>query len=212
MLTWYFALSLLPVADAVSLTLLGPVFVAIGAMWFLGESVTRGRWLGIVIATSGAMVIIRPGFESVGLGTSLVIVSTATVSVSRLVAKSLARTDRTPTIVGYLSLFMMPMTLVPALTVWTWPTITDYGLLALVGGLGTLAHIFHIRAYKLADVSRVEPAMFMRVVWAAVLGLVVFAEFPDVWTWIGAAIVVSGTTCIARKEPVRSEHAGESLP
>ena len=75
-----------------------------------------------------------------------------------------------------------------------------------------MAHIFYIRAYKLADVSRVEPAMFMRVVWAALLGLVVFAEFPDVWTWMGAAIVVSGTTYIARREPVRSEHAGESLP
>jgi len=212
MLTWYVALSLLPVADAVSLTLLGPVFVAIGAMWFLGESVTRGRWLGIAIATSGAMVIIRPGFESVGIGTALVITSTATVSVSRLVAKNLARTDRTPTIVGYLSLFMTPLTLVPALTVWTWPTLTQYGLLAMVGGLGTLAHILYIRGYKLADVSRVEPAMFMRVVWAAVLGLLVFAEFPDLWTWIGAAIVVAGTTYIARKEPVRSQHAGESLP
>jgi drug/metabolite transporter (DMT)-like permease len=212
MLTWYIALSILPVADAVSLTLMGPVFVAVGAMWFLGESVTRRRWIGIAIAITGAMVIIRPGFETVGLGTVLVLVSTATVSVSRLVAKSLARTDRTPTIVGYLSLFMTPMTLVPALTVWSWPTMPQYGLLALVGGLGTLAHIFYIRAYKLADVSRVEPAMFMRVVWSAILGLLVFAEFPDAWTWIGAAIVVTGTTYIARKEPVRSEHTGESLP
>ena len=212
MLTWYVALSLLPVADAVSLTLVGPVFVALGAMWFLGEKVTHRRWLGIAIATAGAMVIIRPGFVSVGLGTALVFVSTSTVSVSRLIAKSLSRTDRTPTIVGYLSLFMTPMTLIPALPVWTWPTITQFGLLALVGGLGTLAHIFYIRAYKLADVSRVEPAMFMRVVWAALIGLIVFAEFPDFWTWVGAAIVVSGTTYIARKEPVRSEHAGESLP
>ena len=212
MLTWYVALSILPVADAVSLTLIGPVFVALGAMWFLGESVTRRRWLGIFIATSGAAVIIRPGFESVGIGTVLVLVSTATVSVSRLVAKNLSRTDRTPTIVGYLSLFMTPMTLIPAIPVWTWPTLNQFGLLAMVGGLGTLAHVLYIRGYKAADVSRVEPAMFMRVVWAALLGLVVFAEFPDVWTWIGAAIVVSGTTYIARKEPVRSEHAGESLP
>lgn len=212
MLTWYVALSLLPVADAVSLTLIGPVFVALGAMWFLGESVTRRRWFGIAIATAGAMVIIRPGFQSVGVGTALVITSTATVSVSRLVAKSLARTDRTPTIVGYLSLFMTPLTLIPALPVWTWPTIQQYGYLALVGGLGTLAHVFYIRAYKLADVSRVEPAMFMRVVWAALIGLVVFAEFPDLWTWIGAAIVVSGTTYIARKEPVRSQATGDALP
>ena len=212
MLAWYVALSLLPVADAVSLTLIGPVFVALGAMWFLGETVTRRRWFGILIATAGAMVIIRPGFESVGLGTLLVIVSTATVSVSRLGAKSLSRTDRTPTIVGYLTLLMTPMTLVPALTVWTWPTLEQLCFLGLVGGLGTVAHILYIRAYKAADVSRVEPAMFMRVVWASLIGLVVFAEFPEIWTWVGAAIVVSGTTYIARKEPVRSQHAGDVLP
>ena len=104
------------------------------------------------------------------------------------------------------------MTLVPAMYFWTWPTIEQYGLLVLVGGLGTLAHVCYIRAYKLADVSRVEPAMFMRVVWAALIGLVVFAEFPDIWTWIGSAIVVSGTTYIARKEPVRSRAAGDALP
>ncbi len=212
MLTWYFALSLLPVADAVSLTLIGPVFVAIGAMLFLGESVTGKRWLGIFIATAGALVIIRPGFETVGAGTALVVVSTATVSVSRLVAKSLSRTDRTPTIVGYLSLFMTPMTLIPALPVWTCPNIQQLLFLAMVGGLGTLAHILYIRAYKLADVSRVEPAMFMRLVWAALIGLVVFAEFPDVWTWIGATVVVSGTTYIARKEPVRAQPGGQVLP
>ena len=212
MLTWYVALSLLPVADAVSLTLIGPVFIALGAMSFLGESVTRRRWLGIGIATMGAFVIIRPGFESVGLGTLLVVVSTITVSVSRLIGKSLSRTDRTPTIVGYLTLLMTPMTLIPALSVWSWPTIEQLGLMAMIGGFGTSAHILYIRAYKLADVSRVEPAMFMRMVWAAVIGLVVFAEFPDVWTWIGAAIVVSGTTYIARKEPVRSQHAGDALP
>jgi len=212
MLAWYVALSILPVAHAVSLTLIGPVFIALGAMWFLGESVTRRRWFGIGIATAGALVIIRPGFELVGLGTMLVVVSTVCVSVSRLGAKSLSRTDRTPTIVGYLTLLMTPMTLIPALSVWTWPTLEQLGYLGLIGGLGTVAHILYIRAYKLADVSRVEPAMFMRLVWAAGIGLVVFAEFPDGWTWIGAAIVVSGTTYIARKEPVRSQHAGDVLP
>ena len=212
MLTWYVALSLLPVAHAISLSLIGPVFIALGAMWFLGESVTRRRWLGIGIATAGALVIVRPGFEPMELGMMLVVVSTVCISVAKLIAKNLSRSDHTPTIVGYLTLLMTPMTMMPALAVWTWPTLEQLGFLVLVSGLGTIAHILYITAYKLADVSRVEPAMFMRMVWAAAIGWLVFAEFPDGWTWIGAVIVVSGTTYIARKEPVRSKPVGDALP
>ncbi len=212
MLMWYTALSMLPVANAVSLTLLGPVFIALGAVVFLGEAVTVRRWVGIGIAMAGALLIVRPGIQAVGLGTMLVLASSVSVSIAKLIAKSLSRTDNTHAIVGYLTLFMALFTFVPALTVWSWPTVGELVLLAMVGGFGTTAHVLYIRAYKLADVSLVEPAMFMRMVWAALIGLVVFAEFPDIWTWIGSAIVVLGTTHIARKQPVRSQPTGESLP
>lgn len=212
MLTWYMALSLVPVADASTLSLVGPLFVALGAIWFLGETVSRRRWFGIGVAASGALIIIRPGFESVSVGTWLILLSAASVSVSKLIAKSLSRTDNTATIVGYLALIMMPLTLVPALTVWRWPTPGEWGWFALIGAFGTTAHLLFIHAYKLADVSLVEAAMMMRVVWAALIGLAVFSEFPDVWTWLGAAIVVTGTTYITRSYAAPARHTGDTLP
>jgi len=212
MLAWFMALSLMPVADATSLALVGPIFVAAGAMWFLGEHVTRRRWLGIAIAIAGALVIIRPGVTVVGRGTWLVLCATLCVSTSKLIAKGLARTDSTAAIVAYLTFFMMPITLVPALFVWQWPSFGTLALLALIGTFGSTGHLLFIRAYKLADVSLVEPIMFTRMVWAALIGWLLFAEFPDSWTWAGAAVVVIGTTHLARREPPLRQHTGDALP
>jgi drug/metabolite transporter (DMT)-like permease len=127
-------------------------------------------------------------------------------------AKSLARTDSTVTIVAYLTFLMMAVTIVPAMFVWQRPSLEHLGLLALVGTCGTAGHLLFIKAYKLADLSLVEPVMFMRMIWAAFIGFVVFAEFPDLWTWIGGAVIVAGNTHMARREAVRAQHTAETLP
>jgi drug/metabolite transporter (DMT)-like permease len=212
MVAWFTALSLIPVAEATSLALVGPIFVALGAVWLFGESITRGRWIGIGVGMVGALVIIRPGVSSMGVATWLVLFATMCVSISKLIAKSLSRTEGTAAIVAYLTFLMMPITLIPALFVWVWPTPGQLGLFALIGVLGTTGHLLFIKAYKLADVSLVEPVMFMRMVWAALIGLAVFAEFPDIWTWTGAAVVVIGTTYLARREPPVRQHTGDALP
>lgn len=69
MLSWFSALALMPVADATALSLMGPVFVALLAIMILGERVGPRRWLGISLALAGGLIIIRPGFSEVGLGT-----------------------------------------------------------------------------------------------------------------------------------------------
>lgn len=212
MVAWFAALSIMPVANATALALAGPIFVALGAVWLFGERITRRRSLGIGIAALGALVIVRPGFGDVGLATWLVLIASVCVSASKLIAKSLSLTEGTAAIVAYLTFLMMPITLVPALFVWVWPTPPQLGLLAIIGALGTTGHLLFIKAYKLADVSLVEPVMFMRMVWAAFIGLLVFAEFPDAWTWIGAAIVVIGTTHLARREPPVQQHTGDAIP
>ena len=95
MLSWFTALSLMPVADATALSLMGPVFVALLAIMFLGERVGPRRWLGIGLAIAGGLIIIRPGFTEVGLGTGLILFSAVIVSSSKLMAKVLSgRRDR----------------------------------------------------------------------------------------------------------------------
>ena len=212
MLAWFSALALIPVANATSLSLVGPVFVTLGAVLVFKERVGAHRWIGVMVGILGALIIVRPGFVQVGIAPILILCAAVCVSVSKLIAKSLARTDSTPTIVAYLTFLMMMFTLVPALFVWQPIAISQLALLAVVGAFGTTGHLCFIKAYKLADVSLVEPVMFMRVIFAAFIGLILFAEFPDAWTWIGAAVIVTGNTYMAQREAVRAQHTAETLP
>jgi drug/metabolite transporter (DMT)-like permease len=203
MLSWFTALSLMPVADATALSLMGPVFVALLAIMFLGERVGPRRWFGIGLAIAGGLIIIRPGFSEIGLGTGLILFSAVIVSGSKLMAKVLSGTESAATIVALLTFIMVPTTLVPALFVWQTPTLEQLLFLVLIGVFGTVGHLLFVQAYKMADISLVEPAIFTRMIWAALIGFVLFAEFPDLWTWIGGAVIVVGTTYIARREAVR---------
>lgn len=200
MLSWFTALSLMPVADATAVSLIGPVFVALLAMVFLKEHVGPVRWLGIVLAIIGGLIVVRPGFTEISSGVWLVLFSAVAVSNSKLIAKILTRTEGPATIVAYLTLLMTPVTLIPALFVWVTPTLEQLGFMLIIGICGTVGHLLFVQAYKLADISLVEPAMFTRMVWAALIGFILFAEFPEFWTWIGAAVIVVGTTLLARRE------------
>ncbi len=200
MLAWFTALSLIPLADATALALTGPLFVTLGAVFFLGETVRPRRWVALGIGAAGTLVIIRPGFEAVSLGAILVLATSFTVSGSKLIAKSLARTDPTVTIVAYLTLTMMPATLIAALFVWIWPSPAQLAQLAVIGVLGSAGHLCFVKAYKFADVSAVEPITFTRLIWAALIGYLAFAEFPDLWVWIGGGMIVAATSYIAQRE------------
>ena len=148
MLSWFSALALMPVVDATALSLMGPVFVALLAIMILGERVGPRRWLGISLALAGGLIIIRPGFSEVGLGTGLILFSAIIVSSSKLMAKVLSGTESAATIVALLTFLMVPTTLVPALFFWQTPTLEQLGMLALIGVFGTVGHLLFVQAYN----------------------------------------------------------------
>lgn len=209
MLSWFTALSLMPVGDATAVSLVGPVFVAILAMIFLGEHVGPVRWFGIALAVIGGLIVVRPGFTEISSGVWLVLFSAFAVSFSKLIAKILTAHDSPTTIVAYMTLLMTPIMFVPAFFVWQTPTPYQLFFMALIGIFGTVGHLLFVQAYKLADMSLVEPAMFTRMVWAALISLVLFAEFPTPWTWAGAGVIVVGTTLLARQEARREPRRAE---
>ena len=200
LLLWFTALSMVPLGDATALSLMGPMFVALGAMLVLGERVRGPRWTALAIGFAGALIIVRPGFQEVNLGMIFVLVSMLFVTGSKLIAKSLSRTDQPSTIVAYLSLTMMVPSGVALIFVWQTPTIEQLLFMALIGFLGSCGHLLLTTAYKIADISAVEPVVFARLVWAAIVGWFMFAEFPGLWVWIGGALVVAGSTWLARHE------------
>ena len=200
LLLWFTALSLVPLGDATALSLTGPLFVGIGAMFFLGETVKGARWTALGIGFIGALVILRPGFQEVNLGMILVLISMVFVTFSKLIAKALARTDEPSTIVTYLSLTMMVPSSIALLFVWKMPTTEQFLVMIIIGFLASCGHLLLTTAYKIADLSAVEPVVFSRLVWAAIVGWFLFGEFPGLWVWLGGALIVAGSTWLSRHE------------
>lgn len=200
MLTWFVALAHIELGDAVALSFTAPLFATVLAASLLGESVGARRWSATVVGFLGALIIIRPGHEEFGLGTGLVLVSAACIAVSIVLIKMLSRTEPSNAIVVYMVLFLTPASLPPALFVWTWPSAEMWLWLVVLGGVATLSHVCFTRAVKLADASALMPYDYTRLPFAAALAFVFFGEVPDLWTWIGAAVIAAASAYIARRE------------
>ena len=200
MIFWFLALSMMALADATALSMVGPLFAMMFAGLFLRERIEAQRWWALAFGMAGALVIIRPGFEAVGLGAILVLLRGIAQGINKVMAKSLTRTEDSGVIVAYLLILATPITLVPALFVWQWPTVPDLAVLVGMGAVGAIANICMIRAYAMVDVSVVEPVTFTRLIWAALLGYLIFAEYPDYWTWIGGIMIITATSYISHRQ------------
>ncbi len=200
MLSFFTALSLTPLAEVSALSFTAPLFASLGAVLVLGERMRLRRWSALIVGFCGTLVIIRPGFEAVETGYLLTLFSSALWAGAMLIVKSLSRTESSVTITAYMGLFLTPLSLAPALFVWQWPSWEQLFVLAVMGALGNIGHLAMAQAFKEADLTAVLPFDFTRLIWATVLGYLVFAELPDAWTWVGGTIIFVSTTYIAFRE------------
>ncbi len=206
--TWFTAVSLMPLGDAVALNFTIPLFTTIGAALMLGEVVGWRRWMATVIGFAGVFVIVRPGFAAVNWTFALPIVSAAFMAGGTLITKQVTRSEPADTAAVYQVSLMLPGALLAALFVWQWPSWTMLGFLALLGVFSGLAHICLTRSLAAADASMVIPFDYTRLPFVAVIAYVAFGEVPDLWTWAGAAIIVASAIYIARREARVARDAG----
>ncbi len=200
MLMFFTALAMLPLAKVSALSFSSPLFAAVAAVVLLGERMRLRRTIALVVGFIGALIIIRPGAVSLDTGSLLVIGSSAVWAIAITIVKRLSATDSSITITAYMVVFLTPLSLVPALFVWRWPTPIDTGWFIIMAVIGTIAHIMMAQAFKYADATAVLPYDFARLVWASLFGLVLFAEVPSAWTIAGAVVIVASTTYIAVRE------------
>lgn len=198
LMAYFFALSLIPLVDATALFLTFPLFVAVGAMLFLGERVGLKRWVAFGLGSAGAIIVLQPGLHSALLGSVLVLIAATCAAGTRLLAKSLSSTDSPATIVAYVSLLMTPLTAIPAAFYWRWPETGDLVWLFAVGASGALGQLCFVKAYSLVDISFAEPIVFTRLIWAGLIGFFIFAEIPAAATLIGGALIVAAATILIR--------------
>tara|TARA_B100000686_G_scaffold348168_1_gene438573 strand:+ start:1519 stop:2403 length:885 start_codon:yes stop_codon:yes gene_type:complete len=192
------AVALIPIAEMSAINFLQPIIGAAVAGIFLGELIGKHRWLVIFLGFLGALLIIRPGFSEFNLGIGYALGSALAGALVSILIKTLVRKDPPDTIAAWLFLTQTLILLVPTIFVWKPPSLPEWGFFTLIGLMSVILQRTYNRGIQAADISIAMPFNFTRLIWASLLGWIIFSEFPDVWTWIGGVVIFISSIWLAK--------------
>jgi len=199
---WFYAMARIPIADVTAMNYLTPIYVTLGAALFLGEKLALRRILAVVAALVGALIILRPGFREVGMGHLAMLFAAVFFATSYLVAK-LMSDETNPAIVVTMLSITVTIGLAPlALANWVTPTGSELVVLFAVAALATAGHYTMSMAFAAAPVTVTQPVSFLQLVWAVLLGAVVFGEGVDPWVVIGGLVIIGSIAFMTMREAV----------
>ncbi len=200
MMCMFFALTHLTLADATAITFTTPLFLTVLAALVLHETVRRRRWTATAVGFLGVLIMLRPGDGVLEAAALVALLGALCIAVVRLLIKQLSQTEAPLTMIVYLGLIGTVVSAVPAILVWRTPTLPELGLLLLLGAVSNLSQVCMIRGYRIGEASALAPFEYARLPLAALYGYLLFAELPDLYTLLGASIIVASTFYIARRE------------
>jgi drug/metabolite transporter (DMT)-like permease len=201
MMLWFMALPHLPLAETTAIGFTGPIFVMFGAVLCFGEVMLWTRWASALIGFAGVLIVVWPKLSGSNGSYDLIMLASAPLfAASQLITKALTRRDRTEVIVVWqcltISLFSFPL----ALLDWVWPTTLQCLWFLAAGILGSCAHYCATQAFRVADVSATQPVRFLDLIWATLMGFLVFGDMPTSSTLAGGLVIFGATMWIARRE------------
>ena len=191
-LCWFFALTLIPLAQVVSIEFTMPVWTAILAALFLGERITIWKFAAILLGIIGVIVIVRPATGTINPGQMIALAAALGFGISIALMKSLTRTEGTITIIFWMLVIQSVAGFVPALYAWIWPSAYVWMWIVVIGFCGTFSHFCMARAMLYADATVVVPMDFLRVPLTALAGWLIYSEQIDLFTVLGAMLILSG--------------------
>ena len=200
MLAWFYALFLIPIGEVTAISYLTPLFGTLAAIFLLGETVRIRRWTALGVGFLGAMIILRPTGSSLGAGQLCALLSAALGGLTVVLVKQLTAHDDPDKIVFLTNILMTPLSLVPALFVWTWPTAAMLPAIAGMGLCAVLGHVCLVRGFAATDASLAMTFEFTKLPFAVGIAYLAFGETIDLWTWVGALIIFASSIYITRRE------------
>ena len=189
---WFFALTLIPMAHVVAIEFTMPIWTVLLAAAFLGERFTPSKGIAVVLGLVGVVMIVRPDVHGVSPGQAIAFVAAIGFAVSVTLTKSLTRTESPVTIIFWMLALQSVLGLVPALSVWQWPSAAAWPWVLLVAFGGTFSHYCMARALRHADATVVVPMDFLRVPLTAAAGWWLYSERFDLLTALGASLILAG--------------------
>lgn len=204
--TFFYGLALLPLADAIALGFIAPVLTALFSVLLLGERLDWRILLALAGGFGGMLLIVGGGLgggrgldRDVVVGAVAVLVSAVAYALNIVMLRHRATRDPLAQIVLFQNLGPAVILAIPALWVWTPPTLADYAIFALLGTLGVTAHTMLAHAFARIEAARLAPVGYVTLVWGMLFGFLFFAEVPGLTTLAGAALIVLGTLVSQRR-------------
>jgi drug/metabolite transporter (DMT)-like permease len=191
-LGWFFALTLIPIGQVVAIEFTMPIWTAILAAGFLGERITSWKAIAIALGIIGVVIIVRPATGEVNPGQLIALAAAVGFGISMALVKSLMRTESALTVIFWMTVVQWTAGFVPTLLVWTWPSAVVWGWVVVIAICGTFSHYCLASAMRYADATIVVPMDFLRVPLTATVGWLVYSERLDLYTVLGAALILTG--------------------
>lgn len=208
--TWLIVSSfaILPLTLVTAIAFSSPIFVVALSTLVLGERVGPRRWLAVLAGFIGVLVIVRPGGSAFELALILPVLAALSSGLRDIVTRHLSRSDTSIAILFWSMLAVVMASMFTVLSGWKPVTPGAAAMMAAIGVLNAAAHFLMIDSLRLGDASLVSPFRYTSLVWAAILGILVWNDWPDLWTVAGAAIIVSGGIYIIEREPRKAPQPG----
>jgi len=201
---YFTALTFVPLTTAATISFTNPFIVTALSVPLLAEQVGPRRWAAVIIGFAGALIIIRPGFEGFHPAALLVVGSAACYALYQVLTRRIAGHDDPATTITYTAVIGALLSTLVGPFVWQTPVgLRDWLLFAGLGFFGGLGHYLVVKSFQWGQASVLAPFGYGQLIGATVLGYLLFGDFPDRWTWVGAAIVVACGIYIAYREGVR---------
>ena len=197
---WFYALSVMPVAEVTAIGFLTYIFVSLGASIFLKEKLHKHRLSAILISFVGALIILRPGFKVIESGQLGMLIATLVFTASYLIAKIVSKERSSSEIVAMLSIFTTIFLIPSAIYSWEPLSLEAFLILAFTALIATLGHITMTKAIKAAPMVVTQPILFLQLVWASMVGLFIFDEKFDLFVILGGTIIMLCVCYVSYRE------------
>lgn len=197
---FFSSLKFLPIADALAIFFVQPLVLTALSPFFLGEKVGARRWAAVAVGFVGTLIIIRPGLGGINPGSLLALGAGTSLALYFLMTRRIA--GSAPALVTTFHTMLIGTVVASGLaaTVWVWPDDGQWLLFVALGLIAALGHYLITRAYDFAEASLLAPLAYTEMITSVALGWWFFGDFPDFWTFVGVAILISCAIYISVRE------------
>ena len=199
-LFFFYAISIISLAEALTLAFISPIIATILSFLILKEKVGRRRWIAVITGFIGVLFVIRPGFNEINLATIAAVGAGICYAFYVISTRKLSSIDSplmTLIFTGLTGAFVISL-IVPYF--WTWLTLSQWLLLISLAAIGTMAHLLLILSLTLAEASKLAPLAYSEIIMNVIIGYYFFGDFPNQWIWIGLTIIIASGVYISLRE------------